>query len=186
MFQKNLLISAPSRLCGGKYFMKILSILLFGLIFSLSIFAQDWRKMSEAELKNAVPETAPVIKENIETELRTASGITNGKNEIFSVVIITAGYEADGKYTHYLKTANKISLGKVILKAGDYIFGSKRIDNTTLNVSFYQAKTGKLVGSVKSKVEQKKGAIYSVLIEPPIEKKGKIYIGRFSMEYSLE
>ncbi|HRH45832.1 MAG TPA: hypothetical protein PKY82_29590 [Pyrinomonadaceae bacterium] len=166
--------------------MKILSILLFCLAFSLSAFAQDWRKMSESELKSTVPEKAPVIKENIETEFRTASGVTDGKNEIFSVVIITAGYEADGKYTHYLKTAKNLSLGKVVLKEGEYVFGSKRVDNTTLSVSFYQAKNGKLVGSVKAKVEQKKGAIYSVLIEPSVEKKGKIYIGRFSMEYILQ
>lgn len=166
--------------------MKILSILLVCISFSFSVFAQDWRKMSESELKSVVPETAPVIKENIETEFRTASGITDGTKNIFGVVIITAGYEADGKYTHFLKTASKISFGKVILKAGDYVFGYKRLDNTTLNVSFYQAQTGKLVGSVKAKVEQKKGAIYSLLIEPPTEKKGKIYIGRFSFEYVLD
>jgi hypothetical protein len=166
--------------------MKILSIIIFCLAFSFSVIAQDWRKMSEAELKNAVPETAPVIKENIETEFRTASGITDGTNNIFGVVIITAGYEADGKYTHFLKTAKKITFGKVVLKIGDYVFGYKRLDNTTLNVSFYQAQTGKLVGSVKAKVEQKKGAIYSLLIEPPMDKKGKIYIGRFSFEYVLD
>lgn len=166
--------------------MKIFLTLLFCLTFSFSVFAQDWRKMSETELRSVVPETAPVIKENIETEFRTASGITDGANNIFGVVIITAGYEADGKYTHFLRIGKKISVGKLQLKADDYVFGYKRLDNTTLNVSFYQAKTGKLVGSVKSKVEQKKGAIYSVLIEPPIDKKGKIYIGRFSMEYTLQ
>lgn len=166
--------------------MKIFLTLLFFLTFTSSLFAQDWRKMSETELKSAVPETAPVIKENIETEFRTASGITDGTNNIFGVVIITAGYEADGKYTHFLRIGKKINVGKLQLKSDDYVFGYKRLDNTTLNVSFYQAKNGKLVGSVKSKVEQKKGAIYSFLIEPPIDKKGKIYIGRFSMEYGLE
>jgi hypothetical protein len=175
-----------SRLKAGlKTSMKFLLILLFCLAFTFSAVAQDWRKMTEAELKKTVPETAPVIKENIETEFRTASGVTDGTNEIFSVVMITAGYEADGKYTHYLKTASKLTLGKVVLKAGDYVFGSKRLDNTTLNVSFYQAKTGKLVGSVRAKLEQKKGAIYSVLLEPPMEKKGKIYIGRFVMDFVL-
>lgn len=159
---------------------------MFYVAFTLSTFAQDWRKMSETELKNVVPETAPVIKEIIETEFRTASGITDGTKNIFGVVIITAGYEADGKYTHFLKAGNKISFGKVVLKAGDYVFGYKRVDNTTLNVSFYQAQTGKLVGSVKAKVEQKKGAIYSLLIESPTDKKGKIYIGRFSFEYVLD
>ncbi len=166
--------------------MKIIFTLLFCLVLSFSALGQDWRKMSEAELKIAVPEKAPVIRENIETEFRTASGITDGPKTIFGVVIITAGYEADGKYTHFLKTSNKMKIGKVVLKVGEYIFGYKRLDNTTLSVSFYQAGNGKLIGSVKARVEQKKGAIYSLLIEPPIEKKGKIYIGRFSMEYGLE
>lgn len=166
--------------------MKIILTLLFCLTLSLSALAQDWRKMSEDELKKAVPEKAPVIKENIETEFRTASGITDGKNEAFGVVIITAGYEADGKYTHFLRTGKDIKIGSLSLKAGDYVFGYKRFDNTTLTVSFYQAKTGNLIGAVKSKVEQKKGAIYSFLIEPPTDKKGKIYIGRFSMEYALQ
>ena len=169
-----------------KIFMKILALLLFGLVFSVSAFAQDWRRMSESELKRSVPEKAPVISEEIETEFRTASGITDGRNEIFGVVIITAGYEADGKYTHFLKVGSKISLGRVVLPPGDYIFGYKRVDNTTLNVSFYGAQNGKSVGSAKARVEQKKGAIYSLLIEPPVEKSGKIYIGRFTMEYVLE
>lgn len=142
--------------------------------------------MSEAELKATVPEKAPVIKENIETEFRTASGITDGTKNIFGVVIITAGYEADGKYTHFLRLGKEIKVGNLALKVGDYVFGYKRLDNTTLSVSFYQAGNGKLVGSVKAKVEQKKGAIYSLLIEPPTDKKGKIYIGRFSFEYGVE
>jgi hypothetical protein len=166
--------------------MKSFSILLILLMFSVSSFAQDWRKMSVEELKKSVPETAPVIKENIETEFRTASGISDGKNEILGVVIITAGYEADGKYTHFLRLAKKITVGKLAMKADDYVFGYKRIDAETLRVSFYQAKSGKLLGTTNAKVEKKKGAIYSLLIEPPIEKKGKIYIGRFSFEYILD
>lgn len=147
--------------------------------------AQDWRKMTETELKKSVPEKAPVLKEDIETEFRTAAGISDGKNETFGVVIITAGYEADGKYTHFFRTASKIKVGELELKAGDYIFGYQRLDQETLRVTFYRAKDGELVGAIKAKVEKKKGAIYSFLIEPPIEKKGKIYIGRFTFEYGL-
>ncbi len=166
--------------------MKILLTVLFCLAFTISTLAQDWRKMSEAELKTAVPEKAPVIKENIETEFRTAAGITDGAKNILGVVIITAGYEADGKYTHFFRSQKKIKVGDLQLKANDYVFGYKRVDNETLRVSFYQAQNGKLVGNVKAKVERKKGAIYSFFIEPPVEKKGKIYIGRFSFEYGLE
>jgi hypothetical protein len=137
-------------------------------------------------LKTSVPEKAPVIKEQIETELRTAAGLTDGKNKIFGVVIITAGYEADGKYTHFFKTDADLKVGDLSLPKGEYIFGYQRLDTETLRVTFYKAKDGELVGAIKAKVEPKKGAIYSFLIEPPTAKKGKIYIGRFTFEYGLE
>ena len=166
--------------------MKIFTVLLLVLMFSLSAFAQDWKKMSSADLKKIVPEKAPVIREDIETELRTASGISDGKNQIFGVVIITAGYEADGKYTHFLRTTSTLKVGELTLNPDDYIFGYQRIDAETLRVMFYHAKDGELIGALKAKTETKKGPIYSFLIEPPIEKKGKIYIGRFNFEYSLD
>jgi hypothetical protein len=168
--------------------MKLLSILLISLVSAASLFGQSgWRKMTDEELKKAVPEKAPVIRENIETELRTASGITNGKNLIFGVVIITAGYEAEGKYTHFLRAGRKMRLGGLDLKPDDYIFGYQRLDEETLRVLFYQARDGTLAGAVKARVERKKGAIYSFLIEPPAEGgQGKIYIGRFTIEYRLE
>jgi hypothetical protein len=72
------------------------------------------------------------------------------------------------------------------LKPDDYIFGYQRIDAETLRVMFYHAKDGELIGAIKAKTEQKKGAIYSFLIEPPTDKRGKIYIGRFNFEYSLD
>ncbi len=166
--------------------MKILTILFIAAAFALSVSAQDWRKMTEEELKKTVPEKAPVIKEQIETEFRTASGITDGKANLFGVVIITAGYEADGKYTHYFKTDARIKVGDLPLEKGEYIFGYQRIDTETLRVTFYKAKDGELVGATKAKVEKGKGAIYSFLIAPPAGKQGKIFIGRFTFEYSLE
>lgn len=167
--------------------MKILTILFITAAFALNVFAQgDWRKMTEAELKKTVPEKAPVIKEEIETEFRTASGITDGKGSVFGVVIITAGYEADGKYTHFFKTDADLKVGDLPLAKGEYIFGYQRIDAETLRVTFYKAKDGELIGATKAKVEKGKGAIYSFLIAPPTAKKGKIFIGRFTFEYSLE
>ena len=166
--------------------MKIITVLFIVVVFAMNVFAQDWRKLTADELKKTIPEKAPVIKEQIETELRTASGITDGVNKIFGVVIITAGYEADGKYTHYFKTDAKIKVGDLSLDKGEYIFGYQRLNSETLRVTFYQAKDGELIGALKAKVEQKKGAIYSFLIEPPTTKKGKIYIGRFNFEYSFE
>lgn len=166
--------------------MKLLTILFIISVFTFNASAQDWRKMAEDELKKAVPEKAPVIKENIETEFRTASGITDGKSNIFGVVIITAGYEADGKYTHFFNSDTKIKVGELSLAKGEYIFGYQRLDAETLRVTFYKAKDGELVGATKAKVEKGKGAIYSFLIAPPTANKGKIFIGRFTFDYSLE
>jgi hypothetical protein len=166
--------------------MRILALLIFVAAFSVAVAAQDWHKMSEGELKAAVPEKAPVIKENIETEFRTASGITNGRSTIFGVVIITAGYEADGKYTHFLRSGADMTLGPLDLSAGDYIFGYRRLDAENLRVTFYHARTGEIVGEIKATVEQKKGGIYSFLITAPIEKAGTIYIGRFKFGYVLK
>ena len=167
--------------------MRFLTILFIVAVFALNVFAQgNWRKMTEDDLKKIVPEKAPVIKENIETEFRTASGITDGKANIFGVVVITAGYEADGKYTHFFKTDAHIKVGQLSLAKGEYIFGYQRLDAETLRVTFYRAKDGELVGATKAKVEKSKGAIYSFLIAPPTSGKGKIYIGRFTFDYSLE
>jgi hypothetical protein len=56
-----------------------------------------WRVASEPELRKVIPARAPVIKENIETEFRTASGVTDGRGKyIAGVVMITAGYSAEG------------------------------------------------------------------------------------------
>ena len=142
--------------------------------------------MTENELRSAVPERAPVINERIETEFRTASGITDGEGRsIFGVVIITAGYEADGKYTHFLKTQASLKIGDFKLEAGEYIFGYKRIDADALRVTFYRASDGQMIGSTKAEVERKKGPIYSFLIEPPADENGMIRIGRFVMAYSI-
>ncbi len=166
--------------------MRILKVLAITLFFALSAFAQGgWQKMSESELRKAVPEKAPVIKENIETEFRTASGVTDGKSRIFGVVIITAGYEADGKYTHFLRTQARLKIGELTLEPGDYIFGYQRLDAENLRVMFYQAKDGELLGATKAKVEKAKGPIYSFLITPPVARAGRIFIGRFTFDYTL-
>jgi len=61
---------------------------------------EAWRPATEAELKTLIPERAPVVQERIETEMRTASGITDGKGKLIAgVVLITAGYSANGKYS---------------------------------------------------------------------------------------
>ena len=107
-------------------------ITLFALILLLSctiVAAQrsSWRQATDAELASLLPARAPVEKEHIETELRTASGIVNSKGHfIAGVVLLTAGYSADGKYSHYLLVQAPVKIGGVALKPGEYVFGWNR------------------------------------------------------------
>ncbi|HZU09432.1 MAG TPA: hypothetical protein VFA02_05965, partial [Pseudacidobacterium sp.] len=66
---------------------------LFTAVTVVSFAQGTWRAATDAELKALVPVRAPVVQERIETELRTASGITDGKGKyVAGVVLITAGY----------------------------------------------------------------------------------------------
>lgn len=162
------------------------SLLTLSLIATVGIAAQSgWRKMTEKELRSAVPEKAQVINERIETEFRTASGIKDGRgHSIYGVVIITAGYEAEGKYTHYFVTQTTLKVGDFTLEPGEYVFGYQRTDAETLRATFYRAKNGDKVGEVPAKVESKKGPVYSFLITPPVGNKGTMQIGRFVFSYN--
>ncbi|MBV8809687.1 MAG: hypothetical protein JO033_13525 [Acidobacteriaceae bacterium] len=143
-----------------------------------------WRAAKENELKDVIPDRAPVVKERIETEFRTASGITNGKGKyVAGVVLITAGYSADGKYSHFLLTGVPITVGELSLKPGDYVFGWQRGEDS-LKVLFYDAQTGKFLGTVDAPRINKIGRIESFRIYPPSEK-ALIQIGRFGFNYRL-
>ncbi len=77
-----------------------------------------WRQASDAELASLLPARASVEREHIETEMRTASGIVNGHGHfIAGVVLITAGYSANGKYSHYLIVQARLRIGGVALNA---------------------------------------------------------------------
>ena len=71
-------------------------IILFAVVFLLICplaKAQKtvWRQASDAELASLLPARAQVEKEHIETEMRTASGIVNGRGRfIAGVVLLTA------------------------------------------------------------------------------------------------
>ena len=43
-----------------------------------------WRQATDAELASVLPARAPVEKEHIETEMRTASGIVNGRGHFIA------------------------------------------------------------------------------------------------------
>ncbi len=141
----------------------------------------NWRPSTEAELKEIIPARAPVEKERIETELRTASGITDGKLHIYGVVLITAGYSADGKYSHYFVTDVPLTVGDITLRPGSYVFGwVKRED--ALNVKFYEAQSGKYLGAVEALRNSRIGRIESFHIFAPSETSA-VQIGRFAFPY---
>jgi hypothetical protein len=153
--------------------------------FALLAPAQNsWRPATEGELKAVIPPRAPVEKERIETEFRTASAITNGKGKyVAGVVLITAGYSADGKYSHFFFTQVPLQVGEFALQPGDYVFGwSKNADSLT--VRFYQAQSGKPVGAVEAVRNSRIGRIESFHIYPPGDK-AIIQIGRFGFPYKL-
>ncbi len=168
----------------------LMSIVLSTLLFPFA-FAQDdtasWRPATEKELSTLIPSRAPVEKERIETELRSASGVTDGKGHfVAGVLLITAGYSAHGKYTHFFITQTPIKVGDAKMKPGEYVYGYRRIDDDTLEFIFYEAATGTQVGTAKAPRESRTGPIRSLLITPPVKGKGLIQIGRFGCEYSLD
>ena len=58
---------------------------------------------------------------------------------IAGVVLITAGYSAEGKYSHFFLTQVPLRLGTdVKLAPGEYVLGYEHTDNGLL-VHFYEA-----------------------------------------------
>jgi len=145
-----------------------------------------WRAATEPELRKLIPARAPVVKENIETEFRTASGVTDGRGKfIAGVVMITAGYSAEGKYSHFFITQTPLKLGTMLLAPGEYVFGYQRIDNDLIRVSFYRASTGEAIGTVDARVNRKSSMVRSLLISPPVDGRASIQVGRFVFDYQL-
>ena len=147
--------------------------------------AGAWRAASDKELQSLLPARATVVKEHIETEMRTASGISDGHGKfVAGIVLITAGYSADGKYSHYFVTQVPLQIGSISLPPGDYVFGWQR-EEDSLNVHFYDAATGVARGSVKAKRIEGSSGVVSFKIWPP-ETKSIIQIGRFGIPYQLQ
>src|SRR5256714_13421809 len=146
-----------------------------------------WRAATEPEVRKITPARAPVDKENTETELRTASGVTDGRGKfIAGVVMITAGYSAEGKYSHFFITQVPLKLGTRLLAPGEYVFGYQRIDNDLIRVSFYRASNGEAMGIVDARVNRKSSMVRSLLISPPVDGRASIQVGRFVFEYKIE
>ncbi len=162
---------------------------LYGaILFCVALTAQGqksaWRAATDAELASLLPARAPVEKEHIETEMRTASGIVDTHGHyIAGVVMITAGYSADGKYSHYLVVQAPIKIGNVELKPGEYVFGYTHRDDD-LNVHFHVAATGALVGTAEAHRMAGTPRVESIRIWPPASKP-IFQIGRFAIPYEL-
>jgi len=162
------------------------SLILLCLPASAPSLSPAWRQATEKELRDAIPARASVEKERIETEFRTASGVTDGQGKfIAGAVLITAGYAAEGKYSHFFITQVPISINAMALAPGEYVFGFKRVDDDSVEVKFYEAANGKLLGSVKASRDTRRGPIRSLLINPPVNGRANIQIGRFLFEYKL-
>jgi len=163
-------------------------LLLFFAV-AISLFAQEaksgaWRVATDAELKGLIPARAPVVQERIETELRTASGITDGRGKyIAGVVLITAGYSAEGKYSHFFIAQVPVKIGDLQLGAGEYLIGWKHNEDS-LTVNFYEAASGKFLGSVEAVRNASITRVESFRIWPPGDK-SVIQIGRFTFAYQI-
>lgn len=146
----------------------------------------QWRTASPGQLEAALPARAPVEKERIETEMRTASGIINQRGQIVAaVVLITAGYSADGKYSHYLLAQVPLTLDRHLsLAAGNYVVGWRRGEDG-LVIRFFDAASGVERGTVLARPMPQAGRVESFRIWPPSERSA-IQIGRFTLPYSLD
>jgi hypothetical protein len=141
------------------------------LLLSPAMRAQKtaWRQATDAELASLLP----------------ASGIVNRRGHfIAGVVLITAGYSANGKYSHYLIVQAPLRIGGIAFQPGEYVFGWDRSGDTALSVHFNKAATGELVGTTDAHLIAASSRVTSLHIWPPGDK-ALIQIGRFSIPYEL-
>lgn len=158
---------------------------LMGALFaSASAQQHGWRSATETELEQALPARAPVEKERIETEMRTASGVMDEEGRMIAgVVLITAGYSADGKYSHYLIVGVPMRVGTLQLAPGKYVFGWKRVPEG-LDVHLYDASTGAEKGTVMAKLLPAGTRVEAFHMTVPGDH-AVVQIGRFGIPYAV-
>jgi len=165
---------------------RILAVIVLAFACS-GAFAQRaaWRQATDTELAALLPARAPVEKEHIETEMRTASGIVDRRGRyIAGVVLITAGYSAEGKYSHFLVVQAPVKIGGIDLKPGEYVFGYTH-DGDVLNVHFNLASTGAPVGNAEAHRLPGTPRVEILRIWPPADK-SLFQIGRFALPYEMD
>jgi hypothetical protein len=160
-------------------------VLAFAVLHTGAENKSVWRAANPAELEAFLPARAAVEKERIETELRTATGITDGHGRtIAAVVLITAGYAAEGRYSHYLLTQMPLRLGESLaLMPGAYVLGWTRTADGLI-VHLYEARTGAELGTVLARPYASKVRVEPLHIWPPAQN-NLIQIGRYFVSYSL-
>jgi hypothetical protein len=165
---------------------RLLLLLLCCVLCAPAQNKPGWRAATPDELAGFLPARAPVDKERIESELRTASGIVNERGQmIASVVLITAGYAAEGKFSHYLLTQRGMRLGDTLeLPPGAYVIGWKRTDDG-LSVHVFEAATVRERGTVLARPIPQPKRVESFRIWPPDEQR-YIQIGRYMLPYRID
>ena len=167
--------------------MRLSFVLFLTMLVTPSLGAQTkpgWRAATPEELKAVLPLRAPVEKERIETEMRTASGIIDSHGKIVAgVVLITAGYSADGKYSHYLLIQTPITIADISFAPGSYVFGWQR-EEDSLVVKFYDATSGIERGTATAHRMPQGTRVESFRLWPP-QDQSILQIGRFSIPYRL-
>lgn len=143
-----------------------------------------WRVATANELEAALPARALVGTERIETEMRTATGIVDDHGHVIAaVVLITAGYAADGKYSHYFLVQAPILLSDHNLPAGTYVVGWSRLDEG-LAVHIFDAASGAEKITVIAKPIAGSHRVESFHIWPPSDH-SMIQIGRYMIPYAV-
>lgn len=146
--------------------------------------AANWRAATPEELEAVLPARAPVEKERIETEMRTATGIVNERKQVIAaVVLITAGYAADGKYSHFVLVQSPVLIGDHSFAPGTYVVGWKHAEDGLL-VKFFDASSGAEKATLLAKPLVGSHRIESFHIWPPGER-SLIQIGRYMLPYSF-
>jgi hypothetical protein len=162
----------------------LLILMLPALAQSRAQSTSHWRPATETELSEILPSRAPVLDERIETEFRTASGISDGRGHVVAgVLLITAGYSANGKYSYFLLTQVPFRIAKTTLPPGNYLIGWTRGDNE-LHVTFFTAATGAPVVETTAVRNPAIHRIESFHISPP-DALSVLQFGRFTIPYSL-
>jgi hypothetical protein len=165
---------------NAKLFAAVAALIIAAAVVPAAVPARArWRTATGEELRR--------VKENIETEFRTASGVIDNRGRfIAGVVMITAGYSAEGKYSHFFLTQVPLRVGELDLPAGQYVFGYTRAGDDSIRVSFYRAATGEAIGEAEARRSTRKGGgVRSLLINPPAAGRANIQIGRFLLEYRV-